>query len=76
MTTLREDMAGLKCDACWKVEEGHDCLSPIVYVCGCQRCMREDEREKFHACADPEHVRAVTVRHYRVRGREAIWYKT
>jgi hypothetical protein len=51
-----------KCDAC---------PAQAAYTCGCSRCAREEDDEKFHACA--AHAEEVRENHWRVREREAQW---
>lgn len=52
-----------KCDAC---------PAQAAYECGCSRCAREEDDEKFYACA--AHTVEVRQNHRRIRGREAQWY--
>jgi hypothetical protein len=63
----------MKCDGLWKGDDGTTCESKIALTCDCRRCSREDEDEKFHACADTAHQRKASARHERVRDRMAFW---
>jgi hypothetical protein len=71
-----EPLRAVRCDGRWQVDDDEECRAPVVYVCGCHRCLREDEDERFHCCTDPAHVREAARKHDRVRGRPALWYKT
>ena len=57
-----------KCDA-------KDCDRAIRFYCGCRRCDSEPHAtEAFFSCDLPEHQYAGSVKHERIRGREAEWF--
>ena len=53
----------MKCD---------QCEAAATLECGCRRCAREPEDERFWACA--EHRQEVAQKHARIRERNAEWF--
>lgn len=55
----------------WRCDGSEKCANPLAYVCFCGRCEREEDAERFHACA--HHTHDAEARHLRIRGHFAVW---
>jgi hypothetical protein len=60
-------MSAVPCD--WP-----ECNADVAWECRCRRCASEPEPvERFHSCADREHLIFASAQHARIRERGAEW---